>query len=317
MKVTHMTRSKTDLGLSRREFIQTGLAGGAAMLLPKFAFAEEATSQPASEVWVFHGKDKKALIDACLKTIDANGGLGKKDAKKLTLKVNAAWFRTPKQGANTDPELVDAFLKGCKSRGIKEIVLPELPCDDANDSFPKSGILEVAESNGAKMIDLGRNKDQFKQVTLPMGKTLKEAEVARDFLETDVLINMPVVKNHGGARMTSALKNWMGAIKDRGFWHKNDLQQCIADFSTFIKPDWNILDATRVMMDKGPKGPTQNMKYPDLVILSKDPVAADAYASTLLFDNGPEAVKHLLIAQEMGVGIADLNRIKVHKIEVE
>ena len=115
--------------------------------------------------------------------------------------------------------------------------------------------------------------------------------------------------------ITMAMKNWMGAIKDRRYWHRTDLHQCIADFSTFMKPAWTIIDATRCIMDSGPQGPAKVLKVPNLLILSKDQVAADAYASSIFHDS-PYAVKYLKLAEEMGIGVVDQARMNIHKIEV-
>ncbi len=322
--------SKKLLKLTRREFIQASGAGAAALLVPtglllgttfpattQATTTQAATTLPAktADVWVLHGEDKAKLMNACLKVISENGDFGK-DVKKLTLKVNAAWYRTPEQGANTHPELVDTFLKGCKQRGIKEFVMPENTCDRAKDAFPQSGLLDVAKANGVPMIDLRRNRESFKEYKIPQGKRLSEAEVASDFIETDALVNIPVAKHHSAAVVTAAMKNWMGAVRDRRYWHRNNLHQCIADFSTFIKPTWTIVDATRIMLDNGPKGPAKQMKRPDLLILSRDQVAADVYASTLFSPEGPESIKYLRIAREMNIGAADLKNLSVHKIEV-
>ena len=298
--------------LNRRRFIQGALGGGAALFLPGNVVLGAGKK---TDLWVFHGENKAELMKACLKVIFENGGFGK-DVKKLTLKVNAAWVRTPKQGANTHPELVDAFLKGCKQHGIKELVMPEHPCSRAKDSFPKSGLLDAAKANGVKMIDLKANKDMFKEVKISKGKRLKEARVGRHFLETDALVNMPVAKHHSLAYLTCAMKNWMGAVWDRGYWHRNNLHQCIADFSTFIKPTWNVVDATRVMLDRGPQGPTKNMKVPNLLILAKDPVAADAYASMLMPPKMREKMKYIDMARDMKVGTTDIEQMSVHKVEV-
>ena len=302
-------------GLTRREFLSAGIVGGAAIILTQNLPAATTQKVKKTDVWVFHGKDKKKLMNACLKVISDNGGFGK-GAKKLTLKVNAAWYRTPEQGANTHPELVDAFLAGCKKMGIKEIVMPEHSCDDPRKSFPRSGLLQVAQKNGAKMYSLGRNRKLYKEVKIPKGKRLKKALVGKDFLETDALVNIPVAKHHGSARLSIAMKNWMGAVRDRGYWHRNNLHQCIADFSTFIKPTWTIIDATRIMLDRGPKGPARNLKHPNLIILSRDQVAADAYASTLFPGVGPTKVGYLKIAREMKIGTTEVSKMAVHKIEV-
>lgn len=304
--------------ISRREFLQAGVAGTLAVLLPG-RLLRGAAARSATKLWVFHGPDKTRLMNACMNTIDADGGLGllDKNVKKLSLKVNAAWARPPRFAADTNPQLVEAFLKGCRKRGIQQLVLPEHPCDRAKDSFSQSGILAVAKANGAKMLDLRSEKNAYVSQTLPKAKNLTRVQVAREVLETDSLVNMPVVKHHGGARMTAAMKNWMGSVRDRGFWHRHNLHQCIADFSTFIQPQWTILDATSIMMDRGPKGPSRNMKRPDLLVLSRDPVAADSYAATLLYKRGPEDVPYLPIAGRMGIGETNIDEMSVEKIKVE
>ncbi|MFH0940187.1 MAG: DUF362 domain-containing protein [Planctomycetota bacterium] len=311
--MTHKpTANRSDSRFTRRDFIGLGIGAAAMTLTPSLLFGDE---EDKKNVWVFHGKDKKKLIAACLKIISENGGFGK-NAKKLALKVNAAWSRTPEQGANTHPELVDAFLGGVKEFGISDVILPENPCNRGAEAFKRSGIIAVVEKHQFKMIDLQAQKGHYTKTAIPKGKKLVEAMVAKDFLETDVVINMPVAKHHGGTMLSIAMKNWMGAVEDRGFWHKNTIHQCIADFATLLQPRWTIVDATRIMIDHGPQGPTKNMKYPDIVILSKDQVAADAYASTLFLDK-PSKVEYIRIAGEMKIGENDIARMNIIKKDVE
>ena len=305
----------SDRGVTRRDLLHAGVAGGGAILLADRLAAAGPAVAGKIDLWVFHCEDKKKLMQACLKQIDKSGGFGK-DPKKLTLKVNSAWWRTAEQGANTHPELADAFIKGCKERGIKEIVMPENPVDAAKNTFPKSGLLDVAKSNNVPMIDLRSDKSFFKEVEVPRGKSLKQALVGKHFLETDVLVNMPVAKHHGGARMTCALKNWMGAVWDRRFFHRNNLHQCIADINTLIKPAWTIVDATRVMPDRGPKGPSRNLKTPHKLLLCRCQVAVDAYVAKTFLDTGPDKALHLKYAEELKVGTTDLSQVAVHEIEV-
>ncbi len=295
---------------SRRGFIKAGAAGMVVAAAPVGVFA----ATPKPDVWVFRGTDKTKLMKACLKMINANGGFGKQ-AKSLALKVNAAWSRTPEQGANTHPTLVSAFLKGVRDFGITKMDVPEHPCHRAAESFKRSGISDAAKSAGAKMIDMKTKKKLYSDVTIPKGRNLTSARVAKHFLEADVVVNMPVAKHHGGATLTMAMKNWMGAVEDRGFWHRNSLHQCIADFSTFITPAWTIIDATRIMMDKGPQGPAKTLKTPNLLIVSKDQVAADGYAATLFHDD-PRKVKYLGLAEEMGMGVIDAAQMNIHRVEV-
>ena len=53
---------------------------------------------------------------------------------------------------------------------------------------------------------------------------MKKAKVHEAILNCDVWINVPILKNHGGANLTISMKNHMGIVWDRGFFHQNDLQ---------------------------------------------------------------------------------------------
>ena len=314
---------QSDNGINRRDFLRRALvSGGALLALPGLsrtgwaaASAETATAAgPRVDVWVFHGPDRRKLMAKALATIDANGGFGR-NVKRMAVKVNAAWARTPEVGANTNPELLDAFLAGARAAGVSELILPENPCARAEEAFTRSGLLAAARNHQATLYSLPAAKKAYTQQSLPHGKKLQKAMVAKDFLEADAIINIPVAKHHGGATLSMAMKNWMGAVEDRGFWHRNNLHQCIADFSGFLKPTWTLVDATRCMMDSGPQGPARKLTTPNLLILSRDQVAADAYAATLFFDS-PLKVGYLKLAGEQGIGIADLARMKIHAVEV-
>jgi uncharacterized protein (DUF362 family) len=108
----------------------------------------------------------------------------------------------------------------------------------------------------------------------------------------------------------------MGAVEGRKTWHVTGLHQCIADFSSFMKPTWAIVDATRCMTSKGPQGPSEDMIYPQQIILSKDQVAADTVAALLFHDDPCAAVNYLAIARDMGIGETDINRMNIHRITV-
>jgi uncharacterized protein (DUF362 family) len=298
--------------LSRREFVKAGAIGSAALAAGSSPlFAEDS---PKTDVWVFKGPDNKALMEKCMETIFANGGFGP-DAKKVALKVNAGWERTPEQAANTHPELVDVFLEKALASGVK-VVMPEMSCHRADKAFPASGLQAVADKHKVKMIDLKTNKGSFVDVEIPGGKILKKERVAREFLESDAVVNMPVAKHHSGGKLTICMKNWMGAAEGRGQWHKEGLHQCIADFSTFMKPTWAIVDATRCMTTGGPQGPSENMIYPQQVILSKDQVAADTVAALLFHSDPCAVVNYLAIARDMGIGETNVRKMNIHKISV-
>jgi uncharacterized protein (DUF362 family) len=294
----------------RREFLKTSAAVAATLALtPRHLFAQLA-STPARVV-VVHGTDIPRMLQT---GIDALGGWGAfvQKGQRVTLKVNAGWASTPEQGANTHPALVESGIRSCKAAGAVSIVIPENPCSPSEKSFEMSGIGAAAERAGAKIYEPEDGKD-FQAVEIPQGRILKTAGVVRDVLDTDCLINMPVAKSHKGGTLTASMKNWMGAVRDRGFWHRNGLHQCIADFSTFIKPRLIIVDAARIMATNGPRGPGK-METPNQIILGTDPVAVDAYAATL-FQMEPFAVPYIQIAHEMGIGCGDLSKVEIQHLQ--
>jgi uncharacterized protein (DUF362 family) len=160
----------------------------------------------------------------------------------------------------------------------------------------------------------GSSEKYYQAVEIKSGKSLKSAKVHELILESDVFINVPTLKSHGGSTLSIAMKNLMGIVWDRQFWHSNDLHQCIADFPTFRKPDLNIVDAYRVLKRNGPRGVSvadvATMKYQ---LIGRDIVAIDA-ASTKVFGLDPKQVKHIGLAEQLGVGKSNIEAMKVNRI---
>lgn len=107
------------------------------------------------------------------------------------------------------------------------------------------------------------------------------------------------------------LKNMMGAIGGwRGRIHVG-LHQNIADMNLLLRPDLHILDATRIMLRNGPSGGRlEDVEVRNLVFAGTDPVALDAYGTTL-FGLKPADIGHIVKAHQAGRGEMDLTRIKV------
>ncbi len=292
--------------ISRRQFVES-LAATA--LAPLGAAAD--VKDKGSRVVVVHGTDAAKMLEAGVAKMGGWEAFVEK-GKRVTVKPNAAWVSRPAQGGNTDPELVGACVAAAKKAGASHVVVPEHPCMDAEKAFSISGIASAVAKAGGKMVAVDEGGD-FLRVKIPRGKTLKSADVCKDVLETGCLINMPVAKSHASAKLTLSMKNWMGSVKDRRKWHADGLDQCIADMSTVLKAKLIVLDATRIMLTGGPRGPGK-MARPGRIVLGTDPVAVDAYAATL-FDKKPFDVPHIRIAHEMKVGCGDLSRVEVVEVK--
>jgi len=140
-------------------------------------------------------------------------------------------------------------------------------------------------------------------------------------LEADVWFNVPVLKNHGGAKMSIAMKNYMGIVWDRGFFHANDLQQCIADSCTWVKkPALNIVDAYRCMRKNGPQGRSvSDTSVLKALIVSTDIVAADTAAIGLF--NQVETmnindVTHIAKGEQLKLGTKNIDKLNVKRVRL-
>lgn len=294
--------------IKRRTFLKAGAtAAMAAAVVPAQA------AESVSTVVVVHGEDIPKMIAAGIAKM---GGWEKfvKPGAKVALKPNLAWKSTPEQGGNTHPAIVREVVLAAEAAKAKQVLIPENTCQPEKETFPTSGILEALKGTKAKLYRPKRA--DYVEVDVPKGKICRKAKVSRDLIEADCLINMPVAKHHGGATLTISMKNWMGAVDNntRRSWHRDGLHQCIADFSTYLKPHLVIVDATRIMLDHGPQGPGK-LAHPHEIIFSTDPAAADAYAASL-FNKTPEDVPHIKLAGELGVGCIDLAKIKIERVEV-
>ncbi|MBN2485183.1 MAG: DUF362 domain-containing protein [Bacteroidales bacterium] len=238
-----------------------------------------------------------------------------KAGQTVLVKPNIGWDAAPERAANTNPLLVGKIVEHCKNAGAKRVIVFDNTCDEWTRCYKNSGIEAAVKSAGGEMVT-GKDEKMYREVTVPKGKVLKTTKVHQAYLDSDVIINVPVMKNHGGATMTLSMKNLMGVVWDRGFWHRNDLHQCIADFATFKKPTLNVIDAFNVMKRNGPRGVSVddvvNMKY---LILTPDMVAADT-AAVKVFGIEPSAVKHIGLAEQLGVGTTKLDNLNIKRITI-
>ena len=306
--------------MKRRDFLKKSIgagvfAGSMASLGSGRIFANTVNNNalPYDLVAIKDGTPEKMFDRA----IAEMGGMGNfvKPGQKVVVKPNIGWDVSPERAGNTNPGLVKRIVESCFEAGAKQVYVFDHTCDEWRKTYDTSGIEKAAKDAGAKVAP-GHTEGYYQKVEIPKGETLKEAKEHELILESDVFINVPVLKNHNSARLTIAMKNLMGVIWDRGFWHRNGLHQCIADFVSYRKPDLNIVDAYRVMRRNGPRGVSTNdvalMKYQ---IISDDIVAADA-ASTRIFGKKVEEIGHIDIAGEKGYGEEDLSKLNIQRLQI-
>lgn len=313
--------------MDRRDFLKTVAIAGVAATV-KLEGAMDVMAQTVKQtqsggagydlVAVMGGEPDEMFRQA----ITQMGGMKKfvKPGYKVVVKPNIGWDKTPELAGNTNPQLITEIIKQCFAAGAKEVSVFDHTCDDWQKCYKNSGIEAAAKAAGAKVLPADQ-ESYYREITLPRARNLKKAKVHQAIMDCDVWINVPVLKNHGGAQLTISMKNHMGIVWDRGFFHQHDLQQCIADICTMSKPAvLNVVDAYRIMKTNGPRGRSAS----DVVLakglfMSQDIVAVDT-AAAKFFNQVREMpldkVGHLSKAQALKVGTMDIDKLKVKRIKI-
>ncbi len=309
--------------MERRNFIKTAILGsiaGAVQLKSGNIFAKESiVASKENDLVAVMGGEPESMYK---KAIEAMGGISRfvKKGNKVVVKPNIGWDKRPELSANTNPDLIEAIVKDCFAAGASEVVVFDHTCDEWKSCYKNSGIEDAVKRAGGRMA-FAHDERYYKSVTLPRGIRLKEAKIHEEILNCDVWINVPVLKNHAGAKMSIAMKNFMGIVWDRRYWHSNDLQQCIADCSTFSKmPVLNIVDAYRVMTQNGPKGKSlEDVQTAKALFVSSDIVAVDT-AAVKFFNQFREMrledVSHLGLGESHKIGTTNIESLNVAKIKI-
>ena len=307
--------------MKRRDFIRKSAAAaaftGAAISLPFGSKLFSSPSHPYNpspfDLVAIKGGEVEAMFDQALAAMGGMQAFVKK-GQKVVVKPNIGWDVSPERAGNTNPKLVGRVVQHCLEAGAKEVYVFDNTCDKWDRCYATSGIEQAVKDAGGKLAP-GNTENYYQEVQIPNGKKLKSTKVHELILDSDVFINIPVLKSHGSARLTISMKNLMGVVWDRGWWHRNDLNQCIADYATYMKkPTLNIIDAYRVMMKNGPRGVSEaDVSLMKSLIISPDMVAADA-AATKMFGISPDDVPYIGIADSMGIGSMALDKLNVHRI---
>ena len=305
--------------MDRRDFLKSAatgslVAGATLGSYSKLVAWADSAAPPAYDLVAVKGGEPDVMFD---KAIESLGGMGKFVAKgKIVLvKPNIGWDVVPELGGNTNPKLVGRIVSHCFSAGASKVFVFDHSCDRGTKTYRSSGIERAARDAGATVVS-GDSEGNYQQVKVPHGKVLTEAKVHELLLTSDVFINVPILKDHGSSKLTIGMKNLMGVVWDRGFWHRNDLHQCIADFASYRKPDLTVVDAYYVMKQNGPRGTSKE----DVVtmksqLVSTDIVAADT-AAAKLFGVSPDDISYIRIAEQMKLGRKNLDALSINRIRL-
>jgi uncharacterized protein (DUF362 family) len=309
---------------SRRQFIINSVKAGAVI-------SAGSVGVPLSKLYGNSENESKNIDLAVVsgdpsstvkKAIDVLGGIKKflSPGGVVLLKPNVSFPNPAAWGSTTNPEVVKAVALLTIEAGASRVIVVDHTMQDGNLCFNKTGFTETFKDiKKVKLLPL-KQENHFTEVQVQDGKALKTVKIAKLIKRADLLINLPCAKSHIATDVSFGLKNLMGLIWDRAYFHTGtDLHMAIAELSTVIRPQLTLFDATRALVTGGPSGPGKVMEM-NTIIGGIDPLAVDSYATTLTNWNNRafnvSSVKHLSYSSKLGIGEIDLKKLIVKNVDV-
>ncbi len=221
----------------------------------------------------------------------AASGLLERLGSVTTILIKPNLVKNMAPPATTPVELV-AEIVGFLQRQRPElrIIIGEGTGDKEYDTafmFRELGFTALAAKLGVGLLDL--NEAHLRHMSLPHCHRWPELYLP-EILFDSFLISVPVLKAHSMSEVTLTMKNMMGCAPPShyqcgGRWKKSafheQIQAALLDLNRYRTPDFTILDATVGMGEAHLWGPPCDPPVLRLVA-SFDPVAIDAYGTTLL-----------------------------------
>jgi uncharacterized protein (DUF362 family) len=295
--------------MTRREFMKVSAGAALASLLPKFLLGASNSNGPV--IGVAHGEKSKLVRTA----VELLGGIKTfvKPGDVVCLKPNLSFASNTDCGATTSPEVVKQMVQLCLDSGASRIFVVDHTIQDATLCVERSRIEEAIIDKKVSLVTLQQER-QYTEIAVPGGKELSTIQVPKIIQDADVLINMPTAKSHSATGVSLGIKNLMGLIWDRGYLHRVNLHQAIAELATVIKPHLTVIDATRALTSGGPGGPGKTVTL-NKVVAGVDLVAVDSYtvgiAQWYKKSWTGNQVKYIRAAADLGLGEIDTANMQI------
>jgi uncharacterized protein (DUF362 family) len=262
--------------------------------------------------------ETEATGDFVARLLQPLGGIGSfvTPESLVLLKPNFSFPNPSSWATTTNPHVVAAVAKACVEAGARRVLVADHLLGQANACFTRTGATEALEPLGraVSLISL-ESEVRYRRLKLPPDPVLPGTRAAREALEADCLINVPVAKSHTATVVSLGLKNLMGLVWDRVAYHRSGrIHRAIAETAWVVRPTLTILDATRILASGGPQGPGEVVEL-GKVLASADPVAVDAVGVGLSTWGGrtlrASDVGYIRDAEALGLGSTRVRLLKV------
>lgn len=244
--------------------------------------------------------------------------------RDLIVKLNLSWTRYF-PACSSQPWQLEGTLKTLFEDGFKpERVFPvenKTVVTDPWKGARNNKWLPVLRQYGLKFTSLPEakwTKYRFRFPLLVVNKLFgPNVEVPEMFIGKDIL-HLPTMKTHGHTVTTGAVKNAFGGLlkEVRHYGHKH-IHEVLVDLLMMqreLHPSvFAVMDGAVAGDGAGPR--TMVPRVCNVLLASADPVALDAVAAKMMgFD--PMQIGYLRMANDMGLGVADLGRVKIVGMDI-
>jgi uncharacterized protein (DUF362 family) len=274
-------------------------------------------------------KRAQALLDRAMasytgkeKPIDAWKSILRPTDKVIGLKVNGLGSK----GIATHYALIMAVAERLQQAGVKP---GNIIVWDQNQRFLEAtGVTLSSDPNKVRCIPADAAGFEDAQSTFGTASIRVCKLLTR---ECDMIVNMPILKDHQMAGVTFAMKNMYGTVDRPMALHANNCNPAVADLNCIpvyrSKIRFVIGDAMSSVYDGGPGFRPERLWYPNALILGEDRVALDSIAWEMIDKKRVEAGVGTLkaagrepgyiaaaAAAERNLGTND--PLKIHRVEI-
>jgi uncharacterized protein (DUF362 family) len=262
-------------------------------------------------------------FESVRKAVDLSHGLDQLSRKaRVFIKPNLILWRgvspavLPKWGMITTSRVVEDVVSLLRDRGVDEIVIGEGPVisdpknkEKAARAFDGLGYDTLKRRYGVKCLNIFERP--FEKVDLGEGMVLN---VNVDILNSDFVINIPVLKTHAQTVVSLGVKNLKGVIdiESRKKCHsvdmEKDLHYMIARLANKLPSSFTVLDG--IYTNEGGPFFTGQIRRSNILVASGDLLSADIVGTKIL-GHDPSEVLHLVYLGKVRRRSVDLSDVEV------
>jgi uncharacterized protein (DUF362 family) len=264
------------------------------------------------------GTDLKRMVREAVASI---GGFGLLDLRNRSVLVKPNIVGGRKNPTTTNPAVIEAVVKVLYEEGAARVFVGDMSAlirGGTKKNMERTGIMKAVNDSGAEPVFF---EDHGWVNVKVEGKYIKEVSVTEWIFNVDKVINVPVIKTHKYAGYSICLKNFVGAthfsqrpyLVDRTHW-----EEVVSELNLAYRPDLNIVDGTKVMIEGGPwEGAAEDA---GIILAGGDRIACDVTGLAIVKSFGrwkrlasisPWEMRQVKRAVELGLGAKNASEMEL------